>query len=266
MSLINEALKKAQRLRSNEPAEIAPMPGGDTRVTKRGQPRTTQQLLLFASGGLVLVVLSVVITVWLINRAPADKSSAKAAAPKISAVTTPAGSAPTIVTPMIKAPVVTGETPPTKTTPPLAPGENPTTASATLAVTPSPVVAPVPAPVAPPVVTQPRAQPVVETPAPPPAAAPPPTLVATQPATAPAALADQPAAPPKTDERVHAFVDAIKVAGIRSSGGDGRVLMNDRVFRVNDIVERNLGVRLTKVEADALTFTDGNGAIYVKHF
>lgn len=254
MSLINEALKKAQRLRSNEPAEIAPMPGGEARVTKRGQPRTTQQLLLIASGGLVLVVLSVVITVWLINRAPAEKSSAKSAAPKISTATTPAGPAPTIVPPVIKTPVATGENPPTKTTPPPAPVESPATTPATVAATPPPVVAP------------PRAQPVVETPAPQPAATPPPAPVVTAPPSAPAAFADQPAVAPKTDERVHAFVDAIKVAGIRSSGGDSRVLMNDRVFRVNDIVERNLGVRLTKVEADALTFTDGNGATYVKHF
>ena len=62
------------------------------------------------------------------------------------------------------------------------------------------------------------------------------------------------------------FVDAIKVAGIRPSGTDSRVLMNDRVFRVNEIVERNFGLRLTRVEPNSLTFTDANGAIYVKNF
>jgi hypothetical protein len=35
---------------------------------------------------------------------------------------------------------------------------------------------------------------------------------------------------------------------------------------LNDIVERNLGIRLTKVEPNALTFMDANGAIYVKNF
>ena len=54
--------------------------------------------------------------------------------------------------------------------------------------------------------------------------------------------------------------------GIRSSGGDSRVLMNDRVFRVNDIVDRNLGLRLTKVDPAMLVFTDSNGAIYTKNF
>ena len=54
--------------------------------------------------------------------------------------------------------------------------------------------------------------------------------------------------------------------GIRSSGNESRVLMNDRVYRVNDIVERSLSLRLTKVEADHLTFTDADGIPYVKYF
>ena len=37
-------------------------------------------------------------------------------------------------------------------------------------------------------------------------------------------------------------------------------------YRVNDIVDRNLGVRLAKVESNALTFTDSNGVVYVKNF
>ena len=42
--------------------------------------------------------------------------------------------------------------------------------------------------------------------------------------------------------------------------------MNERVYRVNDIVERTLGVRLIKVAADSLTFSDPNGITYVKNF
>ena len=42
--------------------------------------------------------------------------------------------------------------------------------------------------------------------------------------------------------------------------------MNDRVYRVNEIVERTLGVRLTKVAVESLTFTDANGVDYVKFF
>ena len=70
----------------------------------------------------------------------------------------------------------------------------------------------------------------------------------------------------KPDERVHAFVDSIRVMGIRSSGDESRVLMNDRVFRVNEIVDRGLDVRLTGVEPGTLTFTDANGVTYKKAF
>ena len=75
------------------------------------------------------------------------------------------------------------------------------------------------------------------------------------------------ALPPGTpDERVAAFVDSIRVTGIRSSGAESRVLMNERVYRVNDVVERNLGVRLVKAAADSLTFSDPRGVTYVKNF
>ena len=82
---------------------------------------------------------------------------------------------------------------------------------------------------------------------------------------APAPVTPAPVAgPAKADERIARFVEAIKVTGIRSSGAESRVLMNDRVYRVNDTVERTLGVKLTKVEADQLTFADANGLVYVK--
>jgi cytoskeletal protein RodZ len=257
MSLINEALKKAQKLRTGDPAgTIAPMPGGTPRVTKRGEPRTTQQLVLIAAGALVLVVLSVVATFWFVNRAPAPKPASKPIAVKPADSSAPS---PTIVAPTIKAPAPVTETPPVKTETAPAPVATTPAPGTQPATTPPPVVkptttvaeapaqsAPAPAvatePVAPASTPTPLAQPVAQTP--PPAAA-----------------------PVATDPRVHAFVDSVKVGGIRSSsGGDSRVLMNDRVFRVNDIVERNLGVRLTKVEPSALTFTDSNGAVYVKNF
>ncbi len=47
-------------------------------------------------------------------------------------------------------------------------------------------------------------------------------------------------------------------------GADSRVLINERVYRVNDIVERTLGVRLIKVEPGVITFSDVNGVTYAK--
>jgi hypothetical protein len=203
-----------------------------------------------------------------VNRTPEPKPAVKPVAVKPA---DPAPPTPTIVAPAIK-PVVAPETPPTKAAPPpVVVEKKPVT---TLPVTTTP---PAPAPVTPP------PKPIVEAPTPvvapvtappaaparslatetaPPAAAPPAETPAPLPLPAPPTATG----PIPTDPRVHAFVDAVRVAGIRSSGGDSRVLMNDRVFRVNDIVERSLGIRLTKVESNALTFTDSTGAIYVKNF
>jgi hypothetical protein len=70
----------------------------------------------------------------------------------------------------------------------------------------------------------------------------------------------------RPDLRIQTFVDSIKVGGIRSSGAESKVLMNDHVYRVNDIVDRSLNLRLTEVRSDSLTFVDENGATYTKSF
>ena len=108
MSLINEALKKAQRNRTGEAADTVPtLPGaGGTRVTKRAQPRTSQQLVLLAAGAVVLVVLSVVATVYLVNRAPAPKPGATAPQPAPpSAAPAPTAPAPLMVPPVLNLPI-----------------------------------------------------------------------------------------------------------------------------------------------------------------
>lgn len=241
MSLINDALKKAQRLRHEEPTGTLPPTSGAgaPRVAKRSQPRTSQQVVILAAAVVVLVVLTVVATVWLVNRpAPPKPTTPVATAPAKPkpAADTPAA-VPVIITlankpataPLADAPA----TKPTQLAPPnlinLTPSASVPAPATPIAAATEPAAAP-----------SPEAKPVV---------APPP-----------------PAAEPKPDEHIHAFVDAIRVTGIRSSGDDSRVLMNDRVFRVNDIVDRGLGVRLTKVNPNSLTFTDSNGATYVKNF
>jgi hypothetical protein len=76
----------------------------------------------------------------------------------------------------------------------------------------------------------------------------------------------RPAPVAKPDARIQTYIEALRVTGIRASGTDSKVLMNDRVFRVNDIVERSLGLRLTGVAADRLSFTDENGMVYTRNF
>jgi hypothetical protein len=93
-----------------------------------------------------------------------------------------------------------------------------------------------------------------------------------QPATA-ALSAPPPASPAEpiavgvvADPRIQAFVDILRIAGVKRAGAESRVLLNDRVYRLNDIVDRSLSVRLIKVEGNSLTFSDAAGFTYVKHY
>ena len=231
MSLINDALKKAQRVRHEEPADVAePVASGTkNRIAKRGSAHSANTTILLGSGAVVLVVLSVVVTVYLVNRAPepaaktasttvavasgkSDRSETSLAvvAPKLD-LAGPASTAEKIVPSTIASATPAATAPGTEASPPSAP--------ATPILVPKPVVA-----------------------------------------------APPPAAPAKADERVTVFVESIKVAGVRSSGNESRVLMNERVYRVNDVVERDLGLKLVAVAAGALTFSDPSGATYVKNF
>jgi len=104
----------------------------------------------------------------------------------------------------------------------------------------------------------------VPTPAPSPA--PPPATAATG---APVSPPPRPAVslPPiiKPDERITAFVEAMRIKSVRVAGADSRVLINDRVYRVGEIIDRTLGIRLATVAASQLTFSDANGTTYVKY-
>ena len=96
-----------------------------------------------------------------------------------------------------------------------------------------------------------------------------PSLVATPPSASstppPAVLPAAAAVVP--DERINLFLDGLRITAVRMQpGGDSRVMMNDRVFRLNDVVDRTLNLRLTKVDPNQLTFTDANGHIYGKFF
>ena len=66
--------------------------------------------------------------------------------------------------------------------------------------------------------------------------------------------------------RIGLYVDKVHVTGIRTSATGSKVLMNDKVYRLNDVVDRLLELRLVKIEPDSLTFADAKGETYVKNF
>lgn len=217
MSLINNALKKAQHQRSGETASV-PMPGGSGRQpNRRGRAMPAQTLLLIVVGALALITASVVATVFLLgNDEPAPHPSVASASVASSQPVPDSSPATTII----------------------APTAQPSESKPTIDV--------------------PR--PVIEKPI----AALPPEPASTQ--IAPQLPEPIPEPIVNLGERVYQFIDQLQVMGIRSSGADSKVLMNDRVYRVNDIVNRELGLRLVTVAPDSLTFVDSSGASYTKNF
>jgi hypothetical protein len=242
MSLINEALKKAQRMRHQDPTG-APPPPTDAAASqsippvtslplRRGRTPASQTLLLFA-GVPLLVLLSVGVTWWLLRPASSDQApaiasvDASAPAPAAQPATSPAPSpAPTVE---VKAPAAS-----------------------------EPVISVASSPTSP--VPQTESTPTVGLPASPPS---PPVA---EPAPAPALALSDPAQASKPDARVHAFLDTLRVTGIRSSETDPRVSMNGRVFRLNDIVDRNLELRIIAIAPEGLTFVGPNGVVYQTQF
>ena len=234
MSLINEALKQAQRQRAKEQADLAaPMPGSSGPTMRRSGPNLSNQtLVLLAGGGISLFVLCVVAAVLWINRPdpakPAPVKNARADGAKSSATAGPLITLPAIsktdaagasVTPLAAGPAL------------LTPASTaPLSASVALALS--------------------RAQPSS------------PTLVA--------GAAPVPAPPTRPtgifQEHIQVMIDAYRVSGLRAEGEDSKILLNDRVYKLNDFVDRPNSLRLTKVASDGLEFTTPDGFVYEKTF
>ena len=237
MSLINEALKKAQKQRTGE-AEPLPTIGGESaaRIARRGKPAGFSALIIRIVAGGVGVIAIVVATVVFMRRTPAESAPVKPA-PVVT-------QAPVVQTPVTK---------PVEAAPPPK-AENPAPAIATPAVTKPVVLAPVV-----PAKIEPAKPQIVETPAP---------AVVTPVATAPVITTPSTDAsrPGRLEARAITFIEAIRVTGIRASGSDRKVLMNDRVYRLGDLVEPEMGLTLVGIATNSLTFQDEKGAKYTRNF
>ncbi|HVZ63803.1 MAG TPA: hypothetical protein VG936_04380 [Lacunisphaera sp.] len=253
MSLINDALKKAQKQRTGDSPPLASLPsvGGESpaRIAKRDKPAgiNTQLVRMGVAGGALALVL-VVGGIFLI------RSFRAAPVAKLPPPTTPVAAT-------------------VHTEPPVEPAHAPEVKS--------PLVAPKPGdggsaeptvsfrlPAAPPV----DREPVTAAPAAAPAA-----TSAERAASSPEtgreiakAMPSEPAAPssppPTMDAKALNFIDNLRIAGIRAAGSDSKVLMNDRVYRIGDTVDRDMGLKLTGITANSLTFVDPNGASYTRQF
>lgn len=242
MSLINEALKKAQKQRTGEAPTLSSLPsiGGErpVQIARRTKPAGFNTLLLRLGLGLGGLAVLIVGGVWLFRGDAGD--GAKPAAP-VAAAPAPAVASP----------------PASETTAP-APVAAPPAPSPSVSTFVVPNVTPgTPAPAAP-IQTAPAAPvPRIE-PAKPVAVAPAPVVEVPKP---------EPAAPPpRLEARAINFIESIRVAGIRASATDSKVLMNDRVYRIGNIVEAEMGLRLVEITSSSLTFEDERGGRYTRNF
>lgn len=243
MSLLNEALKKAQRQQHTEQQASARVivqssfAGTTPAVTRTGM--STRLFTLLIAGAVVLVSGSVLGTVLLLRKPDAAK-----AAPAPLALTAPTPAAPPAAAPQPAA-IVTQAT---------------SADAGSLAIRVALPAAPVTqqAEATPASVPEPAAA-VTTTPVP--AAAPAPAAVTT-PQIRIASIDEDTAAARET--AAYSVINAMRISGIRGTGTDSRVLIDGRVYRINSVVDRTLGLRLTAVEADRLLFTDSRGTVFTR--
>ncbi len=254
MSLINEALKKAQRQRTLDNAPLSGAPTGvaaaavTTHVAVATRRRSSLAPVWF---GLGLLVLGVVSTVLIMRYGFGDSSApnvASAPPPAASPASAPVGlnvssspspsPAPTAVAPL---PVPAGTN---------AAVEPPLTFTLPVPVPTAPAPAPAPTPAPAPVAVAPVAPAAVATPEPAPTPVVPVPL---------SALSDS-----EREARIYAFLSEIRLTGVRGLNREARVLMNEKVFRLNDTVDADLGLRLSGVRPGLLLFTDAQGRTYEK--
>ena len=251
MSLINEALKKAQRQRDEEQAHpAAPTAGGGTRRSERPPARAAQSLTLMAASSIALIVVGTVVTVSWRHRSASDN-------PTFVTPTFTKTGADTDLSLLILAPLPTRDA----AAEPAA-GSSPAATAPKLVTRLAPATLPAPMPSS-------LSAPVLDLATLPPSAA---SSFAPRELVPSAARPADPVFPASTtsaakfDGRMQALVDGFRVSGIRAFGSESKVLLNEKMYKINDIIDRANGLCLTQVASDRLTFTTPDGVTYIKNF
>jgi hypothetical protein len=72
--------------------------------------------------------------------------------------------------------------------------------------------------------------------------------------------------PAEREAKIYEFLTNLRLTGVRGLDRDARVLMNERVWRLNDIVSPELGLRLSAIRPNLLVFTDSQGKTFEKPY
>lgn len=288
MSLINDALKKAQKQREMNPG-VTPPPGmppppappsaapSPAPGSGSNQPAAAgKHFTLLIAGAAVLVSLSVAVTVYLVRQPRVETRPAVVTTPATQPVVAANNTAPTTAAPAQTSPAPNSAATGNRnginvsiggSTTMLTPGSTASVAR------PSPTVAPGASAVSAPAAANPGVATVAPrnegAPAPTPVTFPsvgmPNTVEIGEPMGGrPASAAEAP--PVKITLRIQGMVNKFRISGIRVSDTDSKVILNDHLFQVGEVVEPSLGLKLSKIEPHLLTFTDADGNKYLKRF
>ena len=273
MSLINEALKKAQRQRSLETAPLSSAPSGiaAAAVTTHVRAASHKRSLAPLWFGLGILSLGAGATALVMRYGFGGGSAPTASsypapmpvtpAPVSTAPATPIASTPVtapaavlVDAPVIVLPPLSGNAPAPKPAQTETLTEVQTTSQArqTPAPAPSPATAsPLPAASATATVAPVAAAQV--------ASAAPSTKVAPIAALASVGVDDR-------ETKIQTFLNNARITGVRGGDKDARLLMNERVWRPGDTVAPEFGLRLQAVRAGRIIFSDTQGRTFEKAY
>ncbi len=302
MSLINDALKKAQKTHSTDNAP--PPPIGQSGPSSHGMGKS-QLLKIFFAAVVVLGIFGSAIAFLVVGLMDGSKDEPETDAPvtAVASIPTPTPTPASSQTP-----------PPQKVIPiskPAPPIPQPVANTAPVPIKPvaTPVkktVAPAPVPV--PVIAKTESKPaapkkgfdlvrqtvtqgslnaglvdeVVDsaskpaTPVPvaakpepvPVAASPKPTIQARPAPVAKPRPTPAPSAPRATTQNpiLVEYIEKMEIQGIRLSGTNSKVLMDNKVFRLNSIINRDLKLRVISISKERIIFIDDAGIRYTKYY
>jgi hypothetical protein len=285
MSLINDALKKAQKQRTGETPSLASLPsvGGETphRIAKRTKPAGFDTLIIRAGVGAGILLVVVVGGYFAFRSDSQEKRSAISEQPTASVPATqpasPNAGSPLQPSPGLRLTSAGGPSAVAGVADPGPASPRPATSAPALtlpgAAKPEP---PAPVSAADPQVSGLRSQVAVPSLAP---TGSDPRVSPFSPVGKPrdespvalakggASQAPEPAGPAlKLEPRAIQYIENIKVAGIMARPTDSKVLMNDRVYRIGSLVEAEMGLTLVGITSNSLTFEDGHGGRYTRTF